>query len=352
MSISIGIIGAGIAGLSAAYALREIGTLTVFEKSRGLTGRTATRWRDCPLGRVYVDHGAQYLRTDAPMLSQLVLNDLPRDALDDIARPVWVFDEVGTICEGDPAQNDAPKWSYRQGLATLGRLIVASANLQVRTQTRIARLQMERDGRFVVFDVDNQPVGTFDHVVVAIPGPQAADLIAASALHDIQAQAQIERALRAAAYRRCLSVTLGFDQVVEPRPYYALINSDKRHSISWIGFEHHKPGHMPSGYSALVVQMAGAYSLEHWDQPRDSLATEVSMLASVLLSEDLTSYAWADMQGWKFSQPEVLADATQLNHMVDGLWFAGDYLRGGRVHLAAETGLEVAQAIGFLSRNR
>ncbi|MFO8005299.1 NAD(P)-binding protein [Thioalkalivibrio sp.] len=55
--MKIAIIGAGRAGLSAANRLREAGAdCTVFEKSRGLGGRMATR----RVGSLQFDHGAQY----------------------------------------------------------------------------------------------------------------------------------------------------------------------------------------------------------------------------------------------------------------------------------------------------
>jgi renalase len=52
----IGIIGAGMAGVTVARALSSIADISVFEKSRGVGGRMATRRMD----EVYFDHGAQY----------------------------------------------------------------------------------------------------------------------------------------------------------------------------------------------------------------------------------------------------------------------------------------------------
>ena len=46
MKKKIAIIGAGVSGLAAAWALREHDAeITIFEKSRGLSGRTASRTR-------------------------------------------------------------------------------------------------------------------------------------------------------------------------------------------------------------------------------------------------------------------------------------------------------------------
>ena len=54
--MKIAIIGSGISGLAAARTLNKIADITIFEKSRGIGGRIATR-RANPFT---FDHGAQY----------------------------------------------------------------------------------------------------------------------------------------------------------------------------------------------------------------------------------------------------------------------------------------------------
>jgi len=55
---TIAIIGAGMAGLTAANMLKEHAEVTVFEKSKGYGGRVATRY-----AKPYqFDHGAQYIK--------------------------------------------------------------------------------------------------------------------------------------------------------------------------------------------------------------------------------------------------------------------------------------------------
>jgi predicted NAD/FAD-dependent oxidoreductase len=63
----IGIIGAGMAGLSCAQALRDQGHHPVlFDKGRGPGGRMSTRRIDTPLDEAAFDHGAQYLTARDP----------------------------------------------------------------------------------------------------------------------------------------------------------------------------------------------------------------------------------------------------------------------------------------------
>lgn len=341
--MTIAIIGAGIAGLTAAFELGK--NVVVFEKSRGLTGRAATRWYDRPAGRVYVDHGAQHLKLDGSTLQQLIQERLPREMLDVITAPVYTFTADNIISVGDPAYTSEARLSYRQGLNTLGRLLVQEANLQVRTEVRIDQIHRESLGGFTLYDVDGVNHGTYEQVLCAIPAGQAADLMAHSVTLPTAERYALEAELRKVKFRRCLSVTLGFDRLLPTQPYCALLNIDRNHAISWVGLEHSKLGHVPPGCAVYVVQMSGTYSLDHWDDLKEAIIHDVAERASVLLGMDLTQADWSDLQKWRYSQPDTLANPRELNRVIDGLWFAGDYLRGGRLHFAAETGAEVGQLI-------
>ncbi len=340
--MTIAVVGGGIAGLTAAYRLGE--SVVVYEKSRGLGGRAATRWYERSGGRVYVDHGAQYLKTEGETLRRLMLQELSTADLSDIGRPVWTFDGDHVIQEGDPEQNATPKWSYRHGVSTLGKLLADAGRLTVHLRVRVGKLQLRADGRYALYDVEGSLLGEYEQVLIAIPSGQAADLLAASDLPPAESLA-LQAALQAAVYRRCLSVTLGYERPLAPRPFYALVNADKRDPLAWLAYEHDKVGHVPQGQSVLVAQMGAAYSLERWDADNDALVHDVAAHISQLLGERLTDFDWADIQRWRYSQPDSLAEPSQLNGILRGLWFAGDYLVGGRVHWAAKSGESAAAAM-------
>jgi predicted NAD/FAD-dependent oxidoreductase len=62
----IGIIGAGIAGLTAGRMLSKAGhDVTIFEKSRGYGGRMATRYAGKDL-KLKLDHGVSYFSAHSP----------------------------------------------------------------------------------------------------------------------------------------------------------------------------------------------------------------------------------------------------------------------------------------------
>lgn len=339
--MKIAIIGAGIAGLAAAHVLHQHADVTVFEKSKGVGGRAATRWHDLPSGeRVFIDHGAQYFKDESPALHELVSHVIPSDDLVEPSREVWTFDGDGNIQEGDPAHNRGAKLSYRNGLATLGRLIVQTATLDVKLQTRVGKLTHEQE-RISLADADGSSLGRFEHVLCTVPAPQAADLMLASDLPDAAAGVII-RGLSRAAYRRCLTIILGTNGAVKPRPYYALLNTDRQHPIAWLAFEHEKPGHVPSANGVIIAQMGPRYSLDSWDAEPEQVIGDVASRVTDLLGEDFSKPAWTEYQKWRYAQPDQIVPESTLNNQITGLWFAGDYTRGGRIHLAAQSGSDVA----------
>ena len=65
----VAIIGAGLAGLTCAQQLHQVGyQVVIIEKSRGVGGRVATR----RLQDTRADHGVRYLEPQGKLLQQLI----------------------------------------------------------------------------------------------------------------------------------------------------------------------------------------------------------------------------------------------------------------------------------------
>jgi len=350
----IAIVGAGAAGLVAGRTLAGQGhEIIVYEKSRGLGGRAATRHtHDC-----IVDHGAQYLKIpdDLPAVRRLVLEELPRDGLVDIGRPVYTFDKDNHIEAGDEKQNGSPKWIYAAGLSTLGKRLADTAGLEVRRQTRVARLERLSAG-YRLYDEEGEALGEADRVLVAAPAPQAVELLRASAI-DTGRRARVLAELEGTAYQPMCTFMFGYQRPPEgtiyaggapadPRPYYALVNTDRGHDISWLAVENDKgPSRAPEGVLAVVAQMAVPFSERHYDEPPEGLVAGVDGQVRDLLGVDLGAPLWSDHARWRYAKPADTIDLATLNRDHDGLFFAGDYTTGWRLHLALQNGLDVAPMI-------
>jgi predicted NAD/FAD-dependent oxidoreductase len=334
------IIGAGMSGLAAAHTLQDAGnTVTIFEQTGDVGGRATTQQRE---GYIY-DSGAQYIKP-GPVSTLFVTERFASPDLVDIPKPVWAFDQHGHIQEGDPLQNAEAKWSYRSGLIALARRMVEG--LHVHLDTPIARVQYTARG-WQLFSQANQPFGPFDRLLITIPAPQAADLIAVSILPD-SLQEFIVDLLRAARYNPIISVMLGYAPAPRERPCYALVNTDKAHPISWLAWEHEKsPDRVPPGAGLLIAQMAPAYSRQHHDTADEEVIHDTISHVVDLLREPLPAPVFTAIQRWPLALPSQKANADALNALTLplDLAFCGDSFTGGRVHLALEHGVNVAKQL-------
>lgn len=340
MTRSLAIVGAGAAGAGAAYALRDSDvTVTLFEKSRGVCGRAATRRKE---GCRY-DHGANYIK-DADNRTTDLLHELGDDGLVDITEPVWTFDAEGTLSPGDDERQEAHKWNWTEGMTQLAKRLLARTDATVDQPTRIA--SVERGDGWWLTDTEGERYGPFDGLLLTPPAPQTAALLTEAEWNDSQLPALIE-AVGAVPYRTIRTLVLHYPFELDV-PYYALVNTDKAHDVGWVSREECKPGHVPDGESLLIVQMAPEWSSEHYDDPLDEAASVAAENVAALLDDErLADPDWVDDQGWRYALPDdgavddVIARAEQSN-----LYFAGDWVAGdARVHAALWNGIETGEDI-------
>lgn len=336
------IVGAGISGLAAAYFINQNAPyieLHCIEKSRGIGGRVATRRRD---GAIF-DHGAQFFRPNDDAQAHFFTQILAHEQLVDIAKPVWSFDQHNTLSAGDPAQNALPKFGYRDGINQLAKLLMP-ASLTLTRETRVHSVTYH-DQKVTCVDDAGTPIASGDAILFTPPAPQTRDIIAAS---DFPADMRntLCTALAQAQYRPCLSITMAFPGTID-LPYHALVNTDRKHDLAWVAFEHDKhPTRVPAGQTLITVQCAPAASRAWWDDAAETVAASILPQLQSLLNTSLPSPLWVDRQGWRYALPDRGADGATLGtyEQSHGVYFTGDSLVGlGRVQLAMAHGFTTAQ---------
>lgn len=334
--MNVAIVGAGVAGAGAAYALDDAADVTVFEKVSSVGGRTATRRRD---GCRY-DYGANYCKDEGSAGD--LLPELDASGLVDINAPVWTFDGANEIHEGH--DGDERKWTYRDGIEQLPHRLFERTDVTIETDTRIGGI--ERTDGWRLENVDGDDCGNFDALVCTPPAPQTAELVA-SAGWENDLREELVESIGAVPYRTTVTAVLHYPFALD-RPYYALVNTDGEHEIGWLSREECKPGHVPEGESVLIVQLAPDWSAERYGEPTDEIAAAAAdSVAELLDDERLAAPDWVDSKGWRLAQPDDGVDTELLARAeADGLFFAGDWVAGeGRIHLALDSGLDAGERI-------
>jgi predicted NAD/FAD-dependent oxidoreductase len=341
VTVRVGIVGAGAAGVGAAYALRDADAeVTILEKEGDAGGRAATRRRN---GCVY-DHGANYVKEADEWTASLV-RSVGGEGLVEIEEPVWTFDAGGQIAEGDEGENAPAKWSWTGGIAELASRLLDRTDAEVRTRRRVE--SVARDGEaWTLTDGRDREHGPFDALLLTPPAPQTAALLDATEWEDDRLD-DVRRAATAVPYRTIETVVLHYPFAVD-YPWYGLVNVDRGHDVGWLSREECKAGHVPDGESLLVAQMSPEWSAERFHEPPDEVAPAAAGLVADLLGEDrLRAPDWTDESGWRLALPDARADEEALRSAADaGLHFAGDWVAGeGRVQRALRSGYDAGGRI-------
>jgi len=169
----VAIIGGGVAGLSCAGSLADHGMhVVVFDKGRGPGGRCSTRRIGEGAAALRFDHGAPFFRAEDPQFRRTVALWHERS----VAAP-W-FLRIRTVnASGLSSDRMEQEWTGMPGMNAVVRHL--AGGLDVRFAVRIARRNAGTAGHELM-DVGGRSYGPFDVLVVSVPAPQAAELLADS----------------------------------------------------------------------------------------------------------------------------------------------------------------------------
>jgi predicted NAD/FAD-dependent oxidoreductase len=294
------VIGAGMAGLTAADALRRAGLdPLVLEKSRGIGGRLATRQTRDGLD---FDHGS-------PAVNAL-------------------GDPFATFLAGAIKAGHAAPWRREiVGLPGMSALPIGLARgLEIRFETEVAALAPGPDGLSVT--LTDGAILPARRAIVTAPAPQTARLCAAFP--------RIEASAAAARMTPCWSLMAAF---ATPLP-----GADLRPGAGLIAGAHRissKPGRasLPDRW---VAEATPEWSAAHLEQSREETAPVLVEAFLKLVGSDqapLTAIA----HRWRYART---AQALGRTHVVDGpVIAAGDWLLGPDAAHAHESGLAAGAAM-------
>lgn len=331
---SVAVVGAGIAGIAAARALRQGGVdVAIFDKGRAAGGRVATRRRE---DRQF-DHGAQYFTVRSAAFAAALRPLQDAGAVQRWAVPFRTL-EHGMV--GDDPRPGAERWVGAPGMSALPRAL--ADGLPVATGGRVEGLARSRDGwRLRVLDVAGGGAierGPFDAVVLAIPTAQARDLLAANAIAGPAADAA---ASRADALQPCLAALVAFSRPIEAARGAFFVTDE---ILSWAAHDGGKPGR--GGASTYVLHGSAPWSTANFDRPPDDSARALVDAFGRCLGRPLPGVAHVEGHRWRFAlavdgEPgaSAVVDAEQR------LALCGDGLVGGRVEGAWLSGAAAAEQL-------
>lgn len=305
------IIGAGMAGLTAAHLLDDAGhDVVVLDKGRAVGGRMASR----RIGEARFDHGAQHFSVRSSAFERVVDGWISSGVVD-----VWY--EAGS--ETHPDRGVEPR---HRGVPAMRSICEHLAEgLDVRTGVRVDRIL----GGPSVTTTDDETIGA-DVVIVTAPVPQTLELV-----RDLDADRAALEELGEIAYEPTIAVMATME---------GELGLDNGHvtpeggDIAWIADNHHKG---VSAVPAITVHSTGGYARANLEADPTRWLGDLLPEAERLTGGVVTS---AVAHRWRYSMPVNPLEEGAIR-LADGIYSAGEAMSAARVEGAFLSGRAVAEAV-------
>ena len=320
----IAIIGAGLAGLTAARKLSGQHDVAVFEKSRGVSGRMATR----RAGEFEFDHGAQFFTARTERFKAF-LQPMIDDGIVANWRAQFAEFDRDSITATRSWGDDYPHYVGTPRMSSIGKHL--SLGLNIAFETEITAIARHSNG-WTLSDRAGMQYGPFDWLVVTAPAAQTAAL--AHAIPDLKAYCRERRMLG------CFTLMLGFAEPID-LPWQAALLRDS--DISWISINSSKPARKsPFG---LVVQSTNPWADAHIDDDVDFVLGHMLEQASRVTGKDLGSASHRQVHRWRYANISGQAGATYFMDESNKIAASGDWCSHGRVEAAFSSASDLAEAL-------
>ena len=318
--IDILIIGAGLAGLSAANDLQQAGhSVLVVDKGPGLGGRLAGR----RIGAATFDHGAQFFTA--------------RESRFKAAVEGWIKEGIAeewySSYPGRP--NGHPRYRGVPTMTAVAKYL--ATDIHVMRTTRVDSISQQGDGWLA--ELNNGETINAKAMLITSPVPQTIDLLATG---QITVSTDKQARLNRIQYESCIAVMAILDGPTAIESPGAIALEDG--PIAWI------TDNLQKGVSkipAVTIHASGDFSAEHLNHDRMEIGQRLIDAAGVYLGDArVTEY---QVHGWRYSKPTIVDDAPciLLSETTDlpPLAIAGDAFAGPRFEGAVQSGWAAAKAL-------
>lgn len=322
MTLTCAVIGAGLAGLTAANILAKSFKVSVFDKARGVGGRLSTRYQD----NYQFDHGAQYFRayTDA---FKTALDPLIKEGIVQPWQARCARLKGGTIIDTVQWDSKTPHYVAVPKMNQLAKSLCT--DFAIKLNTPIQSIQPAANNQWQLFDKTGQSVGHFDWVIISAPAPQTEQLMPEQFMHyDV---------LKDIRLSGCFSLMLGLRKPLALAWESAFVEDC---ILGFIAANHSKPGR-PNGYS-LVVQSTNAWADDNIEKPLEHIKHQlIEKLAEQLqqpLSNIVSNIDYCQLHRWRYAHITQQETPTALLDYDNRLAACGDWCIKGRVEAAFTSG--------------
>ncbi|MEL7164360.1 MAG: FAD-dependent oxidoreductase [Pseudomonadota bacterium] len=298
------IIGAGMAGIACARALKSAGVpVRLIDKGRGIGGRVATRRVEVAGDLVTFDHGTQYL--DDSAAAKAIAGFATGST------GTWDMGGGKRRLVGIPGMSALPK--------------ALAEGLDVTLATRMVNVTEEKDGWHIQTETGQT---TATHLVITVPAPQLSPLLGQEH-HLVQSASK-------AVFAPCLTLMAVLDADTSA-PF--VTRRDAAANLTWIARNDSKPDRV-TGPQTWVAQAHPDWSARHINNDRDETKARMAEMLCDVLQVETKRVQHTGLQGWRYGLVQTPLGRPFLSHGT--LWIGGDWCIGGKVQDAWCSGTAIA----------
>jgi len=328
MQKKIAIIGTGLAGLVCADRLSPDFEISLFDKSRGMSGRLSTRRAQSGETVFAFDHGAQYFSARSVAFKNWLE---PLEAKGHVRR--WQPRIVTISATGSAARPTSEKFVFSPSMNSVGKVkFSVSAHKQLYLDTPVAAI----DGAPGAWRLNcgESFFGPFEHVVLAVPAPQALALLPPTA--DFVGRVQDVQMLG------CHTLMLGYlPQKDIAADWHCAFFDDAL--LGFAAFNCRKPDR--NGGTSLVVQTRHDWSQAHIDDEKDGVAELIAHRFRDLTGLSPAADGYYRLHRWRYASAVQPAGVKYLHDDALKISAIGDWCLGSKVEDAFTSGYCLAEKL-------
>ena len=321
---TVGIIGAGIAGLSCAKTLAQAGYIVeLFDKGRNLSGRMATRRNDCS----EFDHGAQYFTAMHPEFKKEVARWINAGVAQLWTPDISVFGDE----ESSKTTDHIERFVGTPQMTTPATFVSRGLSVNLSTTIESIFIRPQSYPRWSLNSKENGTIkSSFNIVIAAIPAPQVTNIFKdfSPTLTEIAQDVKMSGSW---------AVMLNFNNKVDLNFDAAFINKGP---LRWVAKNNSKPER--GSHESWVLHATPEWSELYIETPPEEVAN-LLIKEFLDLGGSLPDQHQAHL--WRYAEATPPLDMTFAWDKVNNLGICADWLNKGRVEGAWLSGRKLAENI-------
>jgi predicted NAD/FAD-dependent oxidoreductase len=322
------VIGAGIAGLSAARKLVSAGAdVTVFDKGRSPGGRTSTRSQS----GFEFDHGAPSFTVTNGRFRKVIERAVQAGCVGE-----WRF-SMAEIDTGRDTNRTEIEMRY-VGIPRMNALARYFAHgIDVRPSTRVTEATLARGrwnlaGETIKAGKAGANLGEFDALVVAVPPDQAGPLLAAAG--------SVQDKLRGESMRPCWTVMAALDAPIDVPWDVATV---KNNCVQTIIRNRAKPRRPVA--ETLVIHANDEWTARYLETSSEVVTVQITAEFEKIVGARLPAVRFGTAHRWRYARTSTPLSSWFIwdNKLQVGV--CGDWCKGFDIESAFLSGLELSEKI-------